>query len=395
VKLLYVKSALFSTLILFLAGCQSGPQKPAKSPEPGQGPIVTKQLPAQAKQDMLLPGQSPTIKVGLLLPLTGPQAHLGTSMLNAAQMSLFENAPDQLELISEDTQGNPEIAARAAEKVIREGASVIVGPLFSTEVTAVARVAAQSRVPVLAFSSNQNVASQNVYIMGFMPGQQISRVFSVAQSKGITNVAMLVPSNEAGNMIRTQALQAAQDTGVQLNVVEAYAPGSTDMKQQAAKIKQSGAQAILIPEGGQQLRLIISSLLVNQIDPHKMKFMGTGQWDSPEILSDTNLQGSWFAASPISLRQTFTKKYAANYGKQPPRLATLAYDTISMISLLTRSQDAQQAFSSQIMTQPRGYQGIDGIFRLNADGTVMRGLAVYEISQGQGLTVISPAPEGF
>lgn len=140
---------------------------------------------------------------------------------------------------------------------------------------------------------------------------------------------------------------------------------------------------------------MISSLLSNSVDPNKVKFLGTGQWDSPDVYGDRSLNGSWFAASPISLRQNFMKKYAANYGQQPPRLATLAYDTISMVSLLMRNQGPDQAFVLQNMVQPRGYSGIDGVFRLNANGTVDRGLAVYEISDKQGLSVVSAAPEGF
>lgn len=388
----YLRPILFSTLILILTGCQSGrdgsPEKMSREP----GPIISKSLPAQAQ---LPGGQAQTTKVALLLPLTGNEANLGNAMLNAAQMSLFENAPDHLELISEDTHGNPESAARAAEKVIREGAKIIVGPLFATEATAVARVAAQYQVPVLTFSNNQSVASQNVYILGFMPDQQIQRLFSVAQSKGVVNIAMLVPNNESGNMLRSQAEQAARSAGIQITALTPYTPGSTDMKQQAAQINQSRAQAVLIPEGGQQLKLIISSLLHNHVNPNAIKFMGTGQWDSPEVYGDRSLNGSWFSASPISLRQPFMKKYAADHGHQPPRLATLAYDAISMISLLSRTQDPAQAFQNQAMTQPRGYQGIDGIFRLNANGTVQRGLAVYEISESQGLAVVSPAPEAF
>ena len=395
-KFLLVRNILFSTLILILAGCQSGRDSSAPErtgPQPGEGPIISKPLPAQAQSD--LPGGQMTTKVALLLPLSGHQEKLGTAMLNAAQMSLFENAPDQIELVSEDTHGTPEGAAHAAEKVIREGARLIVGPIFSPEVTAVARVASQHQLPVLTFSNNQAVAQPNVFLLGFMLDQQIHRLFSVAQEKGITRISMIVPKSEAGTILLGQAEMAAHAAGVQLVPVEAYAPGTTDMKAQAASIRKSGVQAVLIPEGGQQLRLMISSLLSNSVDPNKVKFLGTGQWDSPDVYGDRSLNGSWFAASPISLRQNFMKKYAATYGQQPPRLATLAYDTISMVSLLMRNQGPDQAFVLQNMVQPRGYSGIDGVFRLNANGTVDRGLAVYEISDKQGLSVVSAAPEGF
>ncbi len=396
-KLLTTRSILFSTLILILTGCQSGRDGPTQIGvgEPSGGPIVSKHLPAQASQEFLPGSQVPTTKVAILLPLTGQQAHLGNAMLNAAQMSLFENAPDHVELISEDTQGNPEGAARAADKVIREGAKIIVGPLFSNEAIAVARVASMHQVPVLTFSNNQSVANQNVYALGYMPEQQMKRLFTVAQSKGINQISLLAPNNESGKAIGMQAENAARSAGVQLRTLGAYKPGAMDLKQQATELKQSGSQAVLIPEGGQQLRIIVASLLANEVDASKVKFLGTGQWDSPDVYNDKSLNGSWFSASPISLRQQFIKKYTSSYGQQPPRLATLAYDAISMISLIARTKGSQQGFFSQDLTQPRGFQGIDGIFRLYPDGTVQRGLAVYEISDVSGLTVVSPAPEAF
>lgn len=379
-----------------MAGCQSGRdnnKQAGNAPAPGEGPIISQPLPAQAQHD--LPGQANTTKVALLLPLSGHQENLGTAMQNAAQMSLFENAPDQLELISEDTQGTPEGAARAAEKAIREGARVILGPIFSNEVAAASRVASQHQVPMLTFSNNQAVANANTFLMGFSLDQQIQRLFKVAQEKGITKVCIIVPKSDAGNTLLAQAEMAAQSNGMQLIPVDTYVSGSTDMKSQATQIKQTGVQAILIPEGGQQLKLMVSSLLAHGVDPHKVKLMGTGQWDSPDIYTDRNMNGSWFAASPISLRQDFMKKYAVSYGQQPPRIVTIAYDTVSMISLLSRNHGPEGAFMAINMTQPRGYTGIDGIFRLNGNGSVQRGLAVYEISERDGIQVVSPAPEAF
>lgn len=396
-KFSYLRQALVTSIIVIMAGCQSGQkgQNVSQGPAPGSTPIVTQHLPAKASEEFLPGAQQPTTKIALLLPLSGQQSSLGNAMLNAAQMSLFENAPDHIELVCEDTRGTPEGATKAAQKVIQDGARVIMGPIFANEASAVVKIASLNQVPVLSFSNNRSVANQNLFILGFMPDQQINRLFSVAQSKGIQKIALLIPSNEAGNQLRSAAENAARANGIQLTILDTYAPGSSDMKKQAQGIKQSAVQAVVIPEGGQHLRLIISSLLSNNIDPNTVKFLGTGQWDSPDIYNDKSLSGSWFVASPISLRQKFTNKYSSSYNAQAPRLATLAYDCVSMISLLMRNKDASQAFLMGNMTQVRGYQGLDGIFRLNTDGTVERGLAVYEINEATGLEVISPAPEAF
>ena len=51
-------------------------------------------------------------------------------------------------------------------------------------------------------------------------------------------------------------------------------------------------------------------------------------------------------------------------------------------------------FTPQVLTNANGFIGIDGAFRLNADGTSTRGLAVYEINRGK-TSIVDPAPQNF
>jgi len=72
-----------------------------------------------------------TVRVGLLLPLSGANAKLGKAMLNAAQMAVFDFADKRFELLTHDTKGTPSGAVRAATIAIGDGASMILGPLLS------------------------------------------------------------------------------------------------------------------------------------------------------------------------------------------------------------------------------------------------------------------------
>ena len=54
----------------------------------------------------------------------------------------------------------------------------------------------------------------------------------------------------------------------------------------------------------------------------------------------------------------------------------------------------EQALSRRSLTQAQGFQGTAGIFRLNADGTNDRGLAVAEVRDGQ-VVIVDPAPTSF
>ncbi len=154
-------------LLLGLAGCASDRVTPP--PEAAQ--------PAE-------PVKPPEIKVGLLLPLSGPAEAIGRDMLDAAQMALFDVGDNKLVLLPRDTAGTPAGARLAAQEVIREGAEVILGPLLAADVAAVSPIAAQANIRVLAFSNDASVATDGTFLLGFRPEEQVRRVVAYALDSG-------------------------------------------------------------------------------------------------------------------------------------------------------------------------------------------------------------------
>lgn len=149
-----------------------------------------------------------TIFVAILLPLSGPNAAVGESMLNAAEMALFE-APrvEKLALLPYDTGGTPEGAAEAAERAIVRGAQVILGPLLASSVQAVAPLAQEAGIQVVAFSNSRAVAGNGVYILGFDPHQQVVAITRYALAQGLSRLAVLAPQGPYGDVV-VQSLQA-------------------------------------------------------------------------------------------------------------------------------------------------------------------------------------------
>src|SRR5215831_18992251 len=100
------------------------------------------------------------VKVGLILPLTG-SGNAGVaaqSMRNAAELALAEfNNPD-LQLLVKDDTGSAGGAQQAAQQALDEGAEIVLGPLFALTVGPVGQVAKPKGIPVIAFSTDSNVA---------------------------------------------------------------------------------------------------------------------------------------------------------------------------------------------------------------------------------------------
>ena len=116
-------------------------------------------------------------------------------------------------------------------------------------------------------------------------------------------------------------------------------------------------------------------------------------WNDARVLALQPVQGAWFAAPDNAGFNAFAGRYRAKYGSEPTRIASLAYDAVSLAAALARTQGAQR-FADRTLTTPSGFNGADGVFRFRADGVNERGIAVYQVSAGTA-TAVSPAPKSF
>ena len=94
-----------------------------------------------------------------------------------------------------------------------------------------------------------------------------------------------------------------------------------------------------------------------------MKPLGTGVWNEPRAFAVPALQGGWFAAPDSRGFNAFASRYRARYNADPTRLATLSYDAVSLAAALARTQGSQR-FAESVLTNPSGFAGADGVFRL-------------------------------
>ncbi|HEV2673703.1 MAG TPA: penicillin-binding protein activator [Aliidongia sp.] len=360
------------------------------------GPVVEPLLPVVAP-----PKPTNLVDVGgrkdvaLLLPLSGPTAPLGRDMLDAAQLSLIELGADDMVLTPKDTKGTADGAAAAARLAIAEGARLIVGPLTATEAEAVKPIAQAAHVNVLAFSSIASIAGDGLFVMGILPREELNRIAGYAHSTGIDHFAALVPNNTYGQLAAEQFGQAVAAAGGTLDDTEVYEPGGSDLKSVIRHMAANGKftfTALLVPESGAKLKNTVAQLQLADVNQQKVRLLGTGIWDSPDLGSEPSLIGGWYAAPPPDARAGFQDRFRQAYGHAPQRLATLAYDAVGVAAVLDRTPGSE--FSVAALTNPNGFAGADGIFRLRDDGTAERGLAVLQVEHS-GTSVVSPAPESF
>ena len=337
------------------------------------------------------------VKVALILPLSGSgnAAVAAGSMRNAAELALAEfNNPD-LQLLVKDDGGNAPGAQQAAQQSLDEGAEIILGPLFALTVGPVAQVARARAIPVIAFSTDSNVAARGVYLLSFLPESDVERIVGYAASQGRRSFAALVPDNAYGTVVEAAFKQAVGQKGGRVVALERYPLDRAQMQGPVRNVAQAAtrADAIFIPDGAEAVPTVVQTLAASGIDTKRVQLLGTGLWEDAQIFTNPQLEGGWYAGPDSTGFRNFSGRYRTRYGQDPARTASLAYDAVALIAALVKTQ-GQQRFSEQVLTNSSGFTGIDGLFRFRPNGTNQRGLAVLQVAPTGG-QIVSPPPKAF
>ena len=319
---------------------------------------------------------------------------------------------------------------------VSDGASLILGPLFSNSVKAATEIANNTNVSMLSFSNNRGVSTKKVFTMGLWPGEEVKRVIKYAITKGHKKFALLAPKNQYGLIIKDEMEKSLNRAGLEIYNVAFFNPLETDFgpkswtgevvkaltafnlrkdrlaeqknlfmnkedKIAKANLKRLNNMqtygvppfdAILIPAGGERLRALAALLSYFDVDPKKTQLLGTSLWDSETANSEPMLIGGWYSAAPKEDRKLFIKDYKEMFGEgAPPRLASLAYDATAIAAVFVQKDGS---FDPRKLVTRQGFGGKDGIFRFTKSGFAQRGLAVYQVF-GSGNKILDRAPKTF
>ncbi len=365
------------------------------------------------------------VRVGLLLPFSASSPAVqrtASAMFDAAQLAAFDAGDQRFLLIPKDTKGTGEGATAAARSALADGAEMLLGPLFSESALAVGQVARAADVPVVAFSSDVQAAGDGVYLLSFPPEIEIARVTDYAVLQGISRFGLLAPATDYGSRVSSSFAEEIFVRGGTLVYQDRYEQDPDKMLAPAKRVAKyaneiippemrhdydptnpaapasalgavQGYQAVMMPEQGTLLRALAPLLPYYNVDIGRIKLLGVSSWNNPRLSREPALKGGWFAAPDPSITAVFKDRYKAAFGSVPPRLASLSYDATLLAARLARSS-GRNRFSARAITDPNGYFGADGLFRLKPNGSVDRGLAILEI-QPDGIKVIDPAPKSF
>lgn len=367
---------------LMLAACD-----PGTSTGPSTGPIID---PAQP------------VNVALLVPGPSDDANLSwlsRSLSNAARMAAADSQGANIDLRIYNAGSDAGTAVARAQEAVSAGAKIIVGPLHGEAANAVGNAVSGDGINVLTFSNNPDIAGGNVFLLGNTFDNTANRLVHYATSQGRKRFVVVAEDDLAGQVgARSIKAAIARTRGAALvgEMPHQVSRGGIDgvVPSIAAAAKSGQADTIFMTANNDAVLPYMSEALreagVNQTGA---QLMGLTRWDQPaERLALPGLQNGWFATPDKTRLDAFEARYRAAYGEAPHPLAGLAYDGVSAVAAGVRA-GKRNALTTAGLTQKAGFQGVNGVFRFNRDGTNSRALAVATI-RNQQLVILDPAPQG-
>jgi ABC-type branched-subunit amino acid transport system substrate-binding protein len=343
---------------------------------------------------------SKPVPVALLVPQSSDgTAQIAADLENAARLAAAQLDDLEIDLRVYDTAGDATVAASVAQQAVDDGAKIIIGPLYAEAANAAGTAVADDGINVLSFSNNTTIAGGNVFVLGKTFDNTAHRIVSFAAEQGKER-AMVIHSDRIDGQMGLNAFQgAAADTSLRIVSAQSFELTQESVVNTVPLIRASAEiedvdTLFLTSSSAGALPLLAQLLPEAGLDSANVQYAGLTRWDiPPQTLELSGLQGGWFAVPDLTRTENFSTQFQEQFGNRPHQLASLAFDGIAAIGALAQA-GFDDILTREALTQPSGFQGVDGIFRLKDDGTNERGLAIATVQDKQVL-IIDPAPRSF
>jgi branched-chain amino acid transport system substrate-binding protein len=274
--------------------------------------------------------QGAPLKVGVLLPRSGFQASIGQDCQRGVELApalLKDLGLPELAIMNADTETNVEVARARAERLIAEGAQVLMGAFDSGQSTAIAQVAEQKGIPyVINIAAAPPITEQGYkFVFRNFPtaGMILSDAFANQKEvfeitgKAPKTVVFMHVNDTFGTAMKGGIGAVMPKFNMPYTITDtiAYDPAARDLSVEVAKAKATGAEALLMVSRLNDAILITRELVKQRWSPMAIMSMGPG-WYEDQYLKTLGKLGD----GPMS----FTPWYDPNKRLSKVMVATLA-----------------------------------------------------------------------
>ena len=331
-----------------------------------------------------------TLKVAVLLPLTGKNSKVGNQILNAVMMTLDNYQNEHIKIYPFDTNQdllNNSFFSRLEDKKLH----VVLGPLFSNNVLPVYKEAKKYNIPVFTLSNEQNFLNkEGLFILGMLPEQHILPSIKFAVDNKITNIAAILPNTKYGKVLNVALKQNQEKYGYKLLLTHYYKPFKGNVLKGLPRAVSSIYYAathnknvgILVPEGGKKLELIMKQFNIRDKANKNLTFIGSTQWGFGKAAKLIKPYHKAFVPNINNESfNNFEKEYYNSFQHTPTKISSIAYDITSLLlALQVNNKNYNEILNVNNLSSIGTFRGILGNFMFNQDNSIVREIDIKQIN---------------
>lgn len=375
--------------------------------------------------------------VGAILPLSGRQQAVGYRALRGLQLGLGIYSPNKktsgFRLAVIDSEGNPDIARRAVERlVVEDNAVAMVGALLSRTAGSETSKAQEFGMPTIVLGQKAGLTESGEFIFrnALTSQMQAEHLAYVAIERlGLKRFAILFPNDPYGTEFANFFWDAVKLRGGSVNAAQPYDPKETDFRGHVQRMvgnyyvedrseeyriryrqyleknprrsaRQSQAtpeeilppivdfDALFIPDSARAAGQIAPMLAYNDVD--NVRLLGTNLWNNASFVS----RGQKFVENAIIVdglytgdrsfaSSDFVKAYKDVFGEEPGMIEAQAYDTGLLLRQLIAGGATTRTELQEKLTSVKGFPGAFGALDMSPTRELKRPISVLTVKEGK------------
>jgi vacuolar-type H+-ATPase subunit F/Vma7 len=351
-----------------------------------------------------------TLKIGLIVPLSGEYKEIGKSILNSLRIGLNRLKDKKIEIYPKDNKGNAENTLSAAKELQSLGISIIIGPIFHENLIHLEEV---NNLIFLSLTNKITNLPSNVISVGINARSQLSTIVSFLEKKNLSKTIVLIPRSKHEEEVRNSISKIkykffkiySYDTDPekltkQIEQITKYKQRKDDLnrrvkilensdlmvhKKELKKLKKKDTlggvnfDSVIIADFDQNLKSVVTSFLYTDVSHSEIKFITLNQWFDETLFKENSTNYIYFPSVNNKNYNKFKETYYINFNTYPIEISIISYDILGLIYHLFKKNNYE--INRNQFLQKTKFSGSLGIFEIEKN-SINYQLEIYQVFNG-------------
>jgi len=347
------------------------------------------------------------IKIGLLVPMTGPNKDIGQSIIKAVRLAVNDIDNDSIEIVPKDTATKPDTTLKSAYELKEMGVSIVIGPVFYESLIYLDEI---KDLTFLSLTNKNLDIPKNIISAGINSTSQFNTIKKFIKMTNIKKVIFLTPKidyePEIKKGIKNSKIKIFKDYVYdteptkltnQIEKITNYKIRKQNLEDEINRIKKSDElnkekkikklekrytlgglnfDAVVISDFDESLKSVTTSLLYTDVSPKNKFFITLNQWFDESLLNETDIQPLYYPSINKGNFDNYRDKFFIEFNENPTHLSLLSYDLVGLVYYLSLKNDLTNL--DKLFKKKNSFKGKIGIFDIK-DNKINHRLNFYKI----------------